>query len=127
MKEPYWFPLRDCLEAHRISIALFGGADGIRDMTMLESALGKPQQQYHYGVVDMRHLAAAYAAGIVRNHPFVDGNKRTGFLLAVGFLERNGLEFQAPEAEVVLKTLALAAGELDEKGYAEWLATGIAP
>jgi death-on-curing protein len=69
----------------------------------------------------MADLGAAYAAGIVKNHPFLDGNKRTGFMMGAGFLERNGFQFVATEAEAVLRTLALAAGEMSEAEYAEWL------
>jgi death-on-curing protein len=75
-----------------------------------------------YGSPTTAELAAAYATGIIRNHPFLDGNKRTGFMLGSGFLELNGMEFFASEADTVIKTLALAAGELIEEAYAEWLA-----
>lgn len=102
-------------------LADYGGASGIRDTNLLESALAKPQQLFHYGKPSVCELAASYAFGIIRNHPFVDGNKRTGFLLAVGFLELNGLHFHATEVDAVLKTLALAAGELEEADYAKWL------
>jgi death-on-curing protein len=74
-----------------------------------------------YGSPSLPELAAAYAAGIIKNHPFLDGNKRTGFMMGSGFLELNGLEFFASEADAVIKTLALAAGELTEAAYAEWL------
>ena len=76
---------------------------------------------FHYGKPTLAEMAAAYAAGIVKNHPFLDGNKRTGFMLGAGFLERNGREFHATEADAVLQTLALAAGEMTEAAYAEWL------
>lgn len=102
-------------------LAAYGGAAGVRDQTMLGSALARPQQLHTYGKPTAQELAASYAYGIVKNHPFVDGNKRTGFVLAVAFLERNGVPFTASEAEAVIQTLALAAGELAEAGYAAWL------
>jgi len=98
-----------------------GGIAGVRDENMLESALAKPPQLFHYGQPTMTDLGAAYATGIVKNYPFLDGNKRTGFMMGAGFLERNGLIFQATEA--VLRTLALAAGEMTEAAYAEWMNT----
>lgn len=103
-------------------LAQYGGRAGLRDAHLLDSALSRPQQLLHYGKPTLAKLAASYAAGIVKNHPFIDGNKRTGFMLGAGFLERNGLEFFASEPDAVLQTLALAAGELSEEGYADWLA-----
>ena len=102
-------------------LAQHGGMAGIRDDNMLESALAKPRQLFSYGSPTMPELAAAYAAGIVKNHPFLDGNKRTGFMLGAGFLERNGYEFSADEVDAVVKTLALAAGEMSEAEFASWL------
>jgi death-on-curing protein len=99
----------------------YGGIVGVRDETMLESALARPQQLFHYTKPKITEMAAAYAAGIVKNHPFLDGNKRTGFMMGAGFLERNGFEFHATEAEAVLRTLALAAGEMSEAAYVAWL------
>lgn len=121
MKEPYWLRRDECLALHDLILVQYGGLAGVRDENLLESAIGKPQQLFAYGKPTLAELAASYAAGIMKNHPFVDGNKRTGFLLAVGFLERNGMTFAGTEAEAVLRTLALAAGELDESGYADWL------
>ena len=88
---------------------------------MLDSALGRPQHRFAYGQPTLFDLAASYAFGLVKNHPFVDGNKRIGFATAVLFLELNGLRFTAPEVEVVLNTLALAAGEMSEAAYAAWM------
>lgn len=122
MSEPYWFSREEVLALHEMLLADYGGGSGVRDETMLGSALARPQQLHTYGSPTHPELAASYAYGIVRNHPFVDGNKRTGFVLAVAFLERNGIPFNATEVDSVLKTLALAAGELDEAGYATWLA-----
>jgi death-on-curing protein len=121
MKEPYWLTRSECLLLHDMMLEQYGGCSGIRDEGLLESALARPQQLYHYGKPSMPEMAAAYTAGIVKNHPFLDGNKRTGFMMGAGFLERNGYEFIAPEAEVVIRTLALAAGEMSEADYATWL------
>src|SRR6201992_2988304 len=121
MKEPVWV-LRETVHAlHDRLLAEFGGASGVRDTGMLDSALSRPTNQYAYGSPSIAELAAAYAFGLVRNHPFIDGNKRIGFATAVLFLELNGLHFQAAEVDVVLRTLALAAGEMTEASYAEWL------
>ena len=106
---------------HEMMLVQYGGASGVRDDNMLESALAKPVQLFAYGKPTITCLAASYAAGVMKNHPFVDGNKRIGFMLSAGFLERNGRQFFAAEADAVIQTLALAAGELDEGGYAAWL------
>ncbi len=124
MKAPYWFSEEEVLALHDLMLAHYGGAGGVRDRTLLASALARPRQLVHYGAgaPALTDLAAAYASGVVHNHPFVDGNKRTGFLLAAGFIERNGGEFLAPEAEAVVHTLGLAAGETSDAAYARWLA-----
>ena len=123
MKQPYWLSRGECLALHDMMLSLYGGVAGVRDDNLLESALARPQQLFHYGKPIMAELAAAYTTGIVKNHPFLDGNKRTGFMMGAGFLERNGYEFHATEPDVVLRTLALAAGEMSEKAFAEWLKT----
>lgn len=121
MKKPTWIT-RDVIVAVQLRLlAQFGGPPGIRDETLLDSALNRPRHLFAYRRPDLFDLAAAYAHGIVKNHPFLDGNKRTGFIVAYTFLGANGVDFEAPEEEVVLQTLALAAGELDEAGYAAWL------
>lgn len=104
-------------------LAVFGGAAGVRDAGLLESALARPENRFADGrtAVTVFDLAAAYAFGLAKNHPFVDGNKRIAFTTAVMFLELNGYRFEAGEADAVLRTLALAAGELEESGYAQWL------
>jgi death on curing protein len=123
MKEPVWV-LRETVRAlHERLLAEFGGASGVRDEGMLESALSRPANQFSYGSPSIPELAAAYAFGLVRNHPFVDGNKRIGFTTAVLFLEANGYRFTASEVDATVKTLALAAHDLDEAGYAAWLKT----
>ena len=121
MKEPHWLTRSECLLLHDMMLDQYGGCYGIRDAGLLESALARPQQLHHYGKPTMPEMAAAYTAGIVKNHPFLDGNKRTGFMMGAGFLERNGYEFLASETEVVIRTLALAAGEMTEAAYADWL------
>jgi death-on-curing protein len=103
-------------------LALHGGAPGIRDRGLLESALARPLQHYAYAEgVDIIDMAALYTIAIVRNHPFVDGNKRAGFLAGILFLELNGFDFAGSEQAVVESVFALAAGDLDETGYAAWL------
>jgi len=121
MKEPLWLERVDCLAIHETMLAQHGGLAGVRDDNMLESAIARPLQLFAYGNPGLADLAAAYAAGIIRNHPFLDGNKRTGFMAAMAFLELNGWKFTASEVDAVVQTLALAAGALDEAGYAAWL------
>jgi death-on-curing protein len=121
VKEPAWIDASDCLAFHEEMLARFGGLGGIRDSGLLDSALNRPLHLFAYGKPDLFELATAYAAGIIKNHPFLDGNKRAGFMAAALFLEVNDLEFSASEEEVVLQTLALAAGDSREKDYAAWL------
>jgi death-on-curing protein len=121
MREPYWLTTAECLALHDMMLSQYGGIAGMRDENLLESALAKPRQLFTYGKPSLADMAAAYAAGIVKNHPFLDGNKRTGFMLGAGFLELNGFAFQATEADAVLRTLALAAGKMTEAAYAAWL------
>ena len=106
---------------HDESLANHGGLSGLRDANLLESALERAPNRQHYGEADIFDLASEYAFGIVRNHPFLDGNKRTGFLAAATFLAINGHDLVASEADATLKTLALAAGEIDAATYADWL------
>lgn len=121
MTEPSWLSQRTILAAHGKLLAIFGGQDGVRDEGLLESALGKPRQLFSYATPDIFDLAASYAFGIVKNHPFIDGNKRTGFVAAALFLEKNGARIQASEIDAVVQTVALAAGECSEEEYAAWL------
>jgi death-on-curing protein len=114
------------LGLHSELLAWFGGLDGIRDQGMLDSALQKPKQWFHYENPTLFELAAAYAAGIVQNHPFLDGNKRTGFVAAAVFLESNGHRLTVPEEEAVIMTHGLAAGEVEAAAYAKWLEDGTA-
>ena len=121
MKGPYWLTREECLALHEMMLSQYGGSEGLRDENMLESALAKPRQLFAYGQPTLSDLAASYVFGVVKNHPFIDGNKRTGFMLGAGFLERNDYEFHASEAEAAVRTLALAAGEMSEVEYAAWL------
>ena len=121
MNDPVWISREVILSTQEELLERFGGLAGIRDESLLESALHRPQHLFAYGKPTFFELATAYAAGIVKNHPFLDGNKRAGFMAAYIFLGANGCEVEAPEEEVVLRTLALAAGEIEEAEYAAWL------
>ncbi len=100
----------------------FGGLEGIREESLLESALHRPQHLFAYGNPSIFEMAASYAAGIIKNHPFLDGNKRAGFMAAYIFLGAKGYWLEAPEVDSVERTLALAAGAIGETEYAGWLA-----
>ena len=121
MKEPSWVFRETVLALQEELLAQFGGSPGLRDENMLDSALARPQHLFTYGKPGLFDLAASYAFGLVKNHPFVDGNKRIGFTTAALFLELNGYRLAASEADAVVRTLALAAGELKEAAYAAWL------
>ncbi len=108
------------LASHAEQLAEHGGAEGVRDAGALESAMMRPRNLAEYGAPDMAALAAAYAFGIARNHPFTDGNKRTAAVVAETFLMLNGSELRATDAELVVAMLALAAGELTEEELADW-------
>ena len=121
-KEPLWIEVRDALAIHDRLLAVHGGAMGLRDQGLLESALARPPQHHTYaGTADIVALAALYTARIVRNHPFVDGNKRTGFVIGVLFLELHGYDFKASEEDATQAVMGLAAGTLDELAYGTWL------
>ncbi len=126
MKRPVWVERRTVLIAHAESLAAHGGA-GVREIGLLDSALARPQKLHAYGEGDAAALAAAYAFGVISNHPFVDGNKRTAFLTAALFLELNGFRFVASEADVIMHSLALAASEIDEAEFAAWLRENARP
>lgn len=122
MRKPVWIDERDALTLHDRLLALHGGAAGLRDGGLLKSALARPQQQLAYAEgTDIVDMAAAYTARIIRNHPFVDGNKRTGFLVGILFLELNGYRFTASEEDAAQAVLKLAGGTLDEAGYSGFL------
>lgn len=119
--KPRWLTRNAVLAIHAQLLARFGGSAGIRDENLLESALAKPRQLHAYGTPTPFEMAAAYAAEIVKNHPFIDGDKRAGFVAAYTFLGVNGIEFTAPEEEAVLFTRGLAAGEVTIEEYTLWL------
>ena len=119
--EPSWLTREAVLAIHAQLLARFGGSAGLRDDNMLESALAKPRQLHAHGQPNAYEMAAAYAFGIVKNHPFVDGNKRAGFVAAYTFLGINGIDFTAPEEEAVLFTRGLAAGDITLEEYTLWL------
>ena len=126
MTEPFWIETRDVLTVHDRLLALHGGPIGLRDEGLLQSALARPRQIYAYSEIpDIVDMARAYTAGIVRNHPFVDGNKRTGFVVGILFLELNGYRFTATEESAAQAVLELAAGTLDEAGYTAFLRANI--
>jgi death-on-curing protein len=123
--EPRWLSLPFVLAIHQMQLDRFGGAVGVCDQALLESALARPLQRFHYGDnPGIPQLAAANAFGIARNHPFIDGNKRTAFVAAAVFMEDNGWMLELDQVDVVLKILALAAGELIEQDLSAWLESG---
>lgn len=126
MTEPCWLDLSIVIDVHAEQLALFGGPDGVRDLGLLESALARPINKFAYGERDLAALAAAYAFGIARNHPFIDGNKRAAFASMIVFLGLNGIDFDvAPEAATAM-ILSLAAGEVSEEILARWIADNLA-
>jgi death-on-curing protein len=120
VNEPLWLLDEAVLIAHEISLAQFGGSDGIRDAALLESALARPKNLFAYSKPTFMQLAAAYTYGIVRNHPFVDGNKRTGFLAGAAFLELSGLKLRATETDATSIIVGVAAGGVTEEQLAQW-------
>lgn len=116
-----WIELGVLVALHDESLAVDGGASGVRDAGLLDSALARPLNRVAYGEPDLFELAAAYAAGISSNHPFVDGNKRAAFLAAGLFLRLNGHRLCASQADATVHMFGLAAGEISESDFAEWL------
>ena len=121
MKQPAWVLRETVLALHEQLLVEFGGSVGICDQGLLESALARPENRFAYQEPSIVDLAAAYAFGLIKNHPFVDGNKRIGFAVAVVFLELNGYRFEATEADATVRTLALAASAMTEPAYAAWI------
>lgn len=121
MTEPVWLTVDVVIDMHAEQLAMFGGPEGIRDRGLLESALDRPRNKFAYGETDLGVLAAAYAFGLARNHPFVDGNKRIAFHALMVFLRRNGVRFAPPPPEATAIILALAAGEVGEDGLTRWI------
>lgn len=122
-----WVDRQALLLLHDESLAEHGGPSGLRDKGLLDSALARPLNLAGYGKPDFAELAAAYGFGIARNHPFVDGNKRTSLLASGMFLKLNGYRLQVTQAEVTLTIFSLAAGKLDESGFAAWIREHAAP
>ena len=116
-----WLNSALLLAIHDEQLAEHGGASGLRDEGLFESALARPLQVVAYGEPDVADLAAAYAYGLARNHAFIDGNKRTAFVALEAFLNFNGNELQADDVDCVLTMLAVAAGNIDETSLAEWI------
>ncbi|MDA0738298.1 MAG: type II toxin-antitoxin system death-on-curing family toxin [Nitrospirae bacterium] len=121
MKEPVWIDRDVVLAIHDALLHEFGGASGFRDETLLDSALARPENLFLYESPDLFALAAAYMFGIVRNHPFVDGNKRTGLVVGGIFLERNGKVLVASEEETATVILAFAEKKFKEEELTAWL------
>ena len=122
--EPRWLPRVVVDAIHNDQLREHGGLPGIRDENVLESALARPQQKWHYGEgADIATLAAAYGFGLVRNHPYRDGNKRIGFLAIAAFLGMNGYDLEVTDADVVTQILALAEGRVSEEALAAWIRT----
>lgn len=127
MSEPKWLAPESILIMHAEQLAEHGGLAGVRDRGLLESALARRRNALAYGETDLADLAALYAGGICRNHPFSDGNKRAAFLAAFTFLFINGHVLGAREGDVVAFTVGLAGGEIDETVYAAWLRDNLRP
>ena len=127
MSEPNWIERPVLLAVQTELLDRFGGLSGIRDEGLLDSAINKPKNLLAYGKPSVFELAASYAVGLVKNHPFLDGNKRIGFMAAYIFLGANGFSFEATEEEAVLETLALAASHSTEVDYAAWLERNSVP
>jgi death-on-curing protein len=127
VSEPRWLDLDIVIDFHAEQLALFGGPDGIRDRGLLESALGPPINKFTYDETSLAALAAAYGFGIARNHPFVDGNKRTALASIIVFLNLNKLDLEAPEEAATAIVLAMAAGEVGEDVVARWILDHLKP
>ncbi|MEQ1595099.1 MAG: type II toxin-antitoxin system death-on-curing family toxin [Casimicrobium sp.] len=126
-KEWVWIDPAAIEAIHEMQLAEHGGLAGTRDAGMLASALARPQNLALYGTPDVAALAAAYGYGISRNHAFIDGNKRTGFVAAELFAVLNGFQLEATDADCVLTMLRVAAGEITEQAFADWLRAHLAP
>ena len=127
MTDIVWVDARVALAVHDEQLAEHGGAAGLRDPGALDSAMARPRQLAAYGEPDLAALAAAYAFGLARNHPFVDGNKRTAFVVSLTFLRLNGLVLTATDADAVLTFVALAGGGLAEDALADWVRAHLRP
>ena len=121
MKEPIWLTVHDVVSLHGEQLAIFGGPEGIRDQGLLESAVARPINRWNFGTSDIAELAAAYAFGISKNHPFVDGNKRAAFASSIVFLRLNEVPFAPDMGAATAAMVSLAAGEVAEEGLARWI------
>jgi death-on-curing protein len=119
--EPIWLSYDQVIAAHSRQLRRFGGAPGLRDEGMLQSALDRPLNKWRYEQAELAELAAAYAFGLAKNHAFVDGNKRIAFIAMVAFLRRNGVRFAPDQAQATAIILSLAAGEVSEESLARWI------
>jgi death on curing protein len=125
MNEPEWLSVNIILDIHSEQLALFGGPDGVRDLGLLESALARPINKLAYGESNLAALAAAYAFGLAKNHPFVDGNKRAAFASIIVFLGLNGVDLIVPSEQATAVIMALAAGEIGEDDLARWISDNL--
>jgi len=121
MSEPIWLDVDEVIDMHAEQLAIFGGPEGIRDYGLLESAVLRPVNQWHYGQTDLAALAAAYAFGLARNHAFVDGNKRIAFHAMMVFLRVNDIPFTPDPVHATSIILSLAAGEVSEESLTRWI------
>jgi death-on-curing protein len=121
MSEPFWLTVGMIVAIHDEQLAIHGGSAGLRDQALLESALDRPRNKWAYEQAELPELAAAYGYGIARNHPFIDGNKRSALLAIYTFLGVNGVDFIVPEADAAAMILSLAAGEVSEDSLARWI------
>lgn len=123
MREPVWIGVLEALVLHDMQIVTFGGVAGVRDVGLLESALARPRNLLAYGKKkpSLARLAAAYAFGIIKNHPFADGNKRTALVIAFAFLDVNGIEINASEEDAYRMFMDLPSGRVSEEELAHWM------
>jgi death on curing protein len=121
IKEPAWITRKQVGAMHSRQLRRFGGATGLRDEGMLESARERPQNKWHYEQAHLAELAASYAFGLAKNHSFVDGNKRIAFMTMMAFLRKNGVRFAPDQAQATTIILSLAAGEVSEASLARWI------
>ena len=120
-KEPAWVTSDQVIAIHSRQLRRFGGAPGIRDEGLLQSAVQRPIDKWHYEQAELPELAAAYAYGLAKNHPFVDGNKRAAFMSMIVFLRKNGLRFAPEQAHATKIIISLAAGEVSENSLSRWI------
>ena len=124
MREPHWIAYDVVLAIHEAQLAEHGGSPGIRDQGLLDSALARPKNLYAYGEnAALTQLAASYAVGLAKNHGFIDGNKRTAWVICAVFLELNGVSVTADQTAVVTAMLGIASGTMTEEQFAQWLQT----